>query len=165
MKHLAHPRRILDLLEKEKANTGSLQSDLTKLKAQFDRERQKEGKLLDLFTDDKLNKTALKIKLEEVALRVAKLEGRVNEAQVRLAMIEGKTKEAQTLQRDIKALSAEGVRRVFRVLDKLDNKELKTFLRMVIDGRLKLDSQGKPHGDMNLSAGYEYLARFVTSSA
>jgi len=107
---------------------------------------------------------------QETFYEVIKIEGcqigrQVLEGQQRLDMVEGKTKDAQALQHDIKSLRAEGARRVFEVLDKLSNKQKKAFLRIVIDGRLALDPQGKPHGSMNLAAGYEYLARFATSSS
>jgi hypothetical protein len=163
--YLVKPSRVLELLEKERGNTKALQVDLAKLQAQLERERGKEAMLLDKALTGNFSKRTLDAKAEEIKLRVAKLEGEVQEAQGRLAMIEGKTKEAQALQHDIKSLRAEGVKRIFRVLEKLSNKELKAFLKVVIEGRLSIDPQGIPRGDMNLAAGYEFLSRFVTTPA
>ena len=158
-------RGLLALLESEKSNIDDLQGGLARLRSQLDRERQRKSRLLDLYADGQLNKPALTVKMNQVTLKLSKLDGQILEAQQHLDMVEGKKQEALTLQADIKALRAEGVRRVAGVLEKLSNNDKKAFPRAVIEGRLQLDQDCKPLGHMNLSAGYEYLGHFLTSPA
>jgi site-specific DNA recombinase len=158
---MLRPDKIIRQLKSEEESHAQIEKDIQKLQGKIKSGNEKIQRLYTLFEEKGIDQGELLKRIEERKTEISQWEEQKSNQESQLSLIQTKQENIN----QFKHLMEEGTKRVNRVLMKLDNNQMREFLRTVIDGRLtivdpKLEKLDDVQGTFNWYEGYQWLGIF-----